>query len=156
VGWVVDKSCNLHSPCHGVRSEGAGVSRSDLGYSAAFRSRAWLIAENLCLRQQLSVLQRRSLSHASANATGAFGFVRVHQLAQFAPYCEARDGVTVASTGLARLLVLAITAQATEYRSPSYSSVTSGSHPADDDWKSAMESKTKRIHCWCFAIRETT
>jgi hypothetical protein len=32
VGWVVDKSCDLHSPCDGVRSEGAGVSRSDLGY----------------------------------------------------------------------------------------------------------------------------
>jgi transposase InsO family protein len=40
--------------------------------SAAFRSRAQLIAENLCLRQQLSVLQRRSPQPPLRNADRRF------------------------------------------------------------------------------------
>ena len=88
--------------------------------SAAFSSRAQLIAENLCLRQQLSVLQRRSPQPRLRNADWRFWILR-------------EPDVTVTSTGLARLLVLAITARATEYRSSSHASVTSGSHPADDD-----------------------
>ena len=113
-----------------------GVSRSDLGYFG-------------CLQVESAVDSRESLptaatigaaaqvpSAAPPQRRPAFLDLRepvVRQLARFASNCEARDDVTAASTGLARLLVLVITAWATEYRSLSHSSVTSGSHPADDD-----------------------
>jgi hypothetical protein len=54
--------------------------------SAAFSSRAQLIAENLCLRQQLSVLQRRSPQPRLRNADWRFWILR-------------EPDVTVASTG---------------------------------------------------------
>jgi hypothetical protein len=55
VGWVVDKSCDLHSPCHGVRSEGRVLHVLTWAISAAFWSRAQLIAENLRLEERKNV-----------------------------------------------------------------------------------------------------
>ena len=83
--------------------------------SAALKPKALLVAENLCLRQQLLVLQRRHPQPRLRNADRQFWILRqsmVRRLAQFAPYCEARNGAEVASTGLACLLVLALKSQA--------------------------------------------
>ena len=55
VGWVVDKSCDLHSPCHRVRSEGRVLHVLTWAISAAFWSRAQLIAENLRLEERKNV-----------------------------------------------------------------------------------------------------
>ena len=85
--------------------------------SAAVKPKALLVAENLCLRQQLLVLQRRHPQPRLRNADRQFLDLRqsmVRRLAQFAPYCEARDGAEMASTGLACLLVLALKSQAPE------------------------------------------
>ena len=76
--------------------------------SAALKPKALLVAENLCLRQRHPQLRLR-------NADRQFWILRqsmVRRLAQFAPYCEARNGAEVASTGLACLLVLALKSQA--------------------------------------------
>jgi hypothetical protein len=73
-----------------------------LAISAPFRSRAQLIAENVCLRQQLIGAAAQVPSAAPPQRRPARLDLRepvVRQLAQLAPYCEARDGVTVASTG---------------------------------------------------------
>jgi hypothetical protein len=44
-------------------------------FTAIFKSRAKLVAENLCLRQQLIVLKRRQASHNSGMQIAAFGSV---------------------------------------------------------------------------------
>jgi hypothetical protein len=62
-------------------------------------------------------------------------------LAWFAPHCGTRDGVEVASSGLACLLVVAVTWAAGEERSSPDSPGTSGAHPTDDRRKSALGSK---------------
>ena len=80
--------------------------------SAVLKPRALLVAENLCLRQQLLVLHGRVPAAASAQRGPAVLDLRqsmVRRLAQLASHCQARDGTEVASTGLACLLVLAIT-----------------------------------------------
>jgi hypothetical protein len=89
VGWVVDKSCDLQSPCDGVRSEGWVFHVLTWAISAAFRSRAQVISKHLCARQQLSMLQRMSPQPRLRNADRAFRFGEpmARQLAQFAPNC---------------------------------------------------------------------
>ena len=62
-------------------------------------------------------------------------------LAWFTPHCETRDGVEVASPGLACLLVVAVTSAAGEDWSSPDSPGTSGAHPTDDRRKSALGSK---------------
>jgi hypothetical protein len=62
-------------------------------------------------------------------------------LAWFAPHCETRDGVEVASSELACLLVVAVASAAgQEWSSPDCQG-TSGAHPTDDRRKSAFGSK---------------
>ena len=112
--------------------------------SAAFRPRVLLIAENLWLRQQLLVLQRRHPQPRLRNAGPAlldYCQPMVWWLAWFTPHCETRDGVEVASSGLACLLVVAVTWAAGEERSSPDSPGTSGAHPTDDRRKSALGSK---------------
>jgi hypothetical protein len=70
-----------------------------------------LIAENLCLRQQLLVLQRRRPRPWLSNCLSALldlSKSMVWWLASFAPYCETGDGVAVAPTGLEGLLDVAV------------------------------------------------
>ena len=81
--------------------------------SAAFRPRVLLIAENLWLRQQLLVLQRRHPQPRLRNAGPAlldYCQPMVWWLAWFTPHCETRDGVEVASSGLACLLAVTLAA----------------------------------------------
>ena len=78
---------------------------------AALKPKVLLVAENLCLRQQLLVLQRRHPQTRLRNADRQFWICASRWFADwrnFASYCEARDRPEVASTGLACLLVLAI------------------------------------------------
>jgi hypothetical protein len=78
--------------------------------SAVLKPKVLLVAENLCLGQQLLVLQRRHPQPRLRDLRQSM----VGWLAQFAPYCEARNGAEVASTRLACLLVLALKSQAPE------------------------------------------
>jgi hypothetical protein len=83
--------------------------------AAAFTPRVRLMVENLCLRQQLLVLHRRHPQPRLGNADLRFWIIACRwfsQLAWFAPHCETRDGVEVASSGLACLLVVAVASAA--------------------------------------------
>ena len=100
---------------------------------AALRPKALLVSENLCLRQQLLVLQRRHPQPRLRSADRQFWiWSMVHWLAQFASYCEAGDGPEVASTGLACLLVLAFKSAAPEKWETANSPGTSSAHRPDD------------------------
>jgi len=102
--------------------------------SAALRPRALLVAENVCLRQQLGALQRRHRQPRLRNgdrqfwicASRWFGGWRNSLL-----YCKARDSSEVASTRLACLLVLAVKSGAEEGATTNFPGA-SGTHPADD------------------------
>jgi len=112
--------------------------------SAAFRPGVLLIAEKLCLRQQPLVLQRRHRATAVAQHRPAlldYCQPMVWWLAWFTPHCETRDGVEVASSGLACLLVVAVTSAAGEGWSSPDSPRTSGAHPTDNHRKSGLGSK---------------
>jgi hypothetical protein len=66
--------------------------------SAALRLRALLVAENVCLRQQLGVLQRRHRQPPAQWGPAVLDLCEsmVRRLAQFASYREARDSSEVA------------------------------------------------------------
>jgi hypothetical protein len=89
---------------------------------AALKPKALVVAENLCLRQQLLVLQRR----------------------QPRPYLKTADRlfwVLASRLGAGATLVVAITDAASDR--PSCNSPTaSGSHPTNDRGKPALGSKT--------------
>ena len=76
-------------------------------HSAALRLKALLVAENLCLRQQLPVLQRGTRRRACAIGPVVLDLRQsmVRWLAPLGSYCETRDRPEMASTGLACLLV---------------------------------------------------
>jgi hypothetical protein len=110
----------------GVQAEGAADRGESLPAAAAAGAAAQAPAT--------AVTQRRPalLDHCQP---------MVWWLAWFAPHCETRDGVEVASSGLACLLVVAVTSAAGEgWSSPDFPR-TSGTHPTDDHRKSALGSK---------------
>jgi len=78
---------------------------------ATLRPKALLIAENLCLREQLAVLQRRHARPQLNHTERLFWILASRYLgfARHAPRCEARNGTDMAPTGLAGLLAMAIT-----------------------------------------------
>ena len=86
---------------------------------AALRPKALLVAENLCLRQQLLVLQRRHPQARLRNADRQFWICASRWfagwLAQFASYCEAYPGVGRGRPH-ARVLVWAIKSTAPKER----------------------------------------
>jgi len=64
------------APCNERHwSEGRVVRFLVWAIAAAFRPRVWLIAENLCLRQQLLVLQRRHPQPRLGNADRRFWII---------------------------------------------------------------------------------
>jgi hypothetical protein len=68
----------------------------------AFRPRGRLIAENLCLRQQLLVLQRRHPQPRLVNADRRFWIIASRWFSSWRGsllHCETRDSVEVASSG---------------------------------------------------------
>jgi hypothetical protein len=99
--------------------------------AAAFKPRALLITANLCLRQQLLVLQRSRPQPRLTNTDRQF-WIWINRwfggVAQFAPDCETRDAVEAASTGLPCPLVVTVTLAAREGWSPPDSPATSGAH----------------------------
>jgi hypothetical protein len=77
-------------------------------------------------------------------------------LAWFTPHCETRDGVEVASSRLACLLVVAVTSAAGKGWPSPDSPRTSGAHPTDNHRKSALGSKADpsctietEVYCFC-------
>jgi hypothetical protein len=85
--------------------------------SAVLKPRALLVAENLCLRQQLLVLQGRCPQPRLRNADRQFWICASRWFAGWRSsllFVKRRGGAEVASTGLACLLVLAIISAAPE------------------------------------------
>jgi hypothetical protein len=109
---------------------------------AALKPKALLVAENLCLRQQLPVLQRRQPRPTSKPLTVLLGSCKpmARQLAQSSPRRKAQNSVEVASAWLAPLLVLAITDEAMD-RPSSNSPTASGAHPTDGRGKQTLGPK---------------
>jgi hypothetical protein len=103
---------------------------------AALKPKALLVAENLCLRQQLLVLQRRQRRPHLKTVDRFFWVLASRWLgvAQSSPRRKAQNSVEVASAWLAPLLVVAITDDATD--GPSCNSPTaSGAHPTNGHGK---------------------
>jgi hypothetical protein len=123
---------------------GAGGSLSALGYRGRFQ------AEGAADRREPvpTAAAIGAAAKASAPAPQKRGSAvldldqpLVRRLAQFAPHCETRDRAEVASTGLARLLVVAVT-WGTREGPPPDCPATSSADPTDDCRKSAVGSKT--------------
>jgi hypothetical protein len=92
---------------------GAGVARSDLGYFGCLQVESAADCRESLPTAAVIGAAAQVPSAAPPQRRPALLDLRepvVRQLAQFAPHCEAGHGVTAASTGLALLLVLAITA----------------------------------------------
>src|SRR5262245_37814088 len=78
--------------------------------AAAVQPKALLIADNLCLRQQLVVLQRRKPRPRLEDADRRFWILAlVQRLANLSPRCKARNGAALAPTGVAHVLAPAFT-----------------------------------------------
>jgi hypothetical protein len=101
--------------------------------AAAIRPKVLLVADNLCLRQQLVVLQRRKPRPrlGSRPAFLDFGVSVVQRVENLSPHRKARNGAAVAPTGLAHILAPAFTPHR-EARPPPDCAGTSGPHPPDD------------------------
>jgi hypothetical protein len=81
--------------------------------AAAVRPKVLLIADNLCLRQQLLVLQRRKPRPRLKDADGRFwsGVSLVRWLANLSAHCETPNGAALAPSRVADLLVSAFKTQ---------------------------------------------
>jgi hypothetical protein len=100
--------------------------------AALLKPKALLVAENLCLRQQLVVLQRRQPRPQFASCRSAIlgrGEAMVSRLARCAAHCPARDGLEMAPRRLEDLLALALKTPA-ERRTPPDFSRAEGAHSA--------------------------
>ena len=64
-----------------------------LGIAAAFRPRAQLIAENLCLRQQLVVLQRKQMRPSLRDRDRRSGFSQAAALLAGERHCSSRSPI---------------------------------------------------------------
>ena len=110
---------------------------------AALKPKALVVAENLCLRQQLLVLQRRQPRPYLKTADRLFWVLASRWLGGWRNLLlivKAPNSIEVASAWLAPLLVVAITDEATDW--PSCNSPTaSGSHPTNGHGKPALGSK---------------
>jgi len=103
-------------------------------FAAAVQPKALLIADNLCLRQQPLVLQRRMPRPRLENADRRFWILACRWfrwLAHLTPHRKARNGAAVAPPGLAHVLASAFTPQR-EDRPPPNCAGTSDPHPLDD------------------------
>ena len=101
--------------------------------AAAVQPKALLIADNLCLRQQLIVLQRRKpRPRLKCGPTFLdFGVSLVQRLAILSPGCKARNGAALAPTGLAHVLAPAFTPHRAA-RPPPNCPRASDAHPPND------------------------
>jgi len=115
-----------------------------LAFAAIFRPRALLIAENLCLRQQLLVLQRWHPRPRLSNADRRFWILASRWLGGWRnslPIGKARDGSKLAVTGLEGLPDVA-TFLPGEERSPGDREGTSSAHQAHVHGKCFVGPKT--------------
>ena len=117
--------------------------------AAIFRPKTLLIAENLCLRQQLLVLQRRYPRPRLQCGSSLLdiGESMVWWLASSAPHRKAGDGLEVAPTGLEGLLDVAVTSRS-EAWSPPASAEASGPHPAHGRRKIGYGVKSESKLSW--------
>jgi hypothetical protein len=111
--------------------------------SAAFRPRVLLIGESLPAAAAAGAAAQAPATAVTQRRPALLDYCQpmVWWLAWFTPHCETRDGVEVASSGLACLLVVAVTSAAGEGWSSPDSPRTSGAHPTDNHRKSALGSK---------------
>jgi hypothetical protein len=101
--------------------------------AAWFTSRADLIAENLCLRQQLIVLHRRTPRPRLRDGDRRFWILAcrwIPPMAPVSPRRSARDRARLASQGMEGLLAMAVAARNAR-RAASYRGGTVCPHPED-------------------------
>ena len=101
-----------------------------LAFAAIFRSRALLVAENFCLRQQLLVLQRRHPRPCLSNADRRFWILASRWFGGWRNsllIVKPETVLSLAATGLEGLLDVAIFSPG-EGRSPGDRGRTSSSH----------------------------
>ena len=79
-----------------------------LAIVAIFRPKALLIAENLCLRQQLIVLQRRHPRPRLRDADRRFWILASRWFSDWPPDCETGNSSGLAASGLEGVLEVAI------------------------------------------------
>src|SRR5215831_16083849 len=121
-----------HSRYVDNRREGSVIRWVGRGIVAFLKPKALLVAENLCLRQQLIVLQRRQrprLLHADRQF-----WIQARRwyfrLARRAAHCPARDGLEMAPRRVEGLLALALKTPA-QRRPPADFGGAQGADPAD-------------------------
>ena len=115
-----------------------------LAFATIFRPRALLIAEDLCLRQQLLVLQRRHPRPRPSNADRRFWILASRRLGGWrnsSPIAEPETALKLAATGPEGLLDVVMFSPG-EGRSPGDREGTSGSDQAHVHRKCSVGPKT--------------